>query len=211
MSEFIQLLATDVSRLKSDCSRLKIDIYELIEMNRLLEGMEPGFLGLKEALYLTKGLTLHETREHLHEAARRAASETGSSMPSVEKALQAKLASVEAELAALKPATPQKAADLCKRCVGVGKQPHQCRHKESNCYDLHPEKRPQRTATPATSSLALTSSDAWVATSALAATLLSPPPAEHTGFTIDSGSSNVFTTSSVGIKTRPCHEPIKTR
>ena len=42
MLEFIQLLATNVSRLKSDCSRLKINIYELIEMNRLLEGMEPG-------------------------------------------------------------------------------------------------------------------------------------------------------------------------
>ena len=171
-------------------------------MNRLLEGMEPGFLGLKEALYLTKSLTLRDTREHLMEASRRAASESGSPMPSTTSALQARLASVEAELAAaLRSPPPTKGSDLCPRCVGLGKAPHQCRHKEANCYDLHPEKRPQRGQQNGSSALAsaLPNAEAWVATLALTASGLSSSPVNHTGFTIDSGSSNVFIMSTDGV------------
>jgi hypothetical protein len=71
MLEVVQLLTNDVSRLKGDCERLNIDIFELVEMNRLLEGTEPTFLAAKETLYLTKGLTVSDTRAYLIEASRR--------------------------------------------------------------------------------------------------------------------------------------------
>ena len=126
--EFTTAVANDATRLRKAVKEQKLDIYEVLESSAIINGVDSTFNTTIEALLVSGESTLSKVRSAILERAERLKSETASESNS--SAMSAMTNSKP------KPSKP------CAHCLE--KKHKALYHFQSDCYDLHPEKRPPR-------------------------------------------------------------------
>ena len=131
-NEFTTQVSHDTKRLRVAVTEMKLDIFNVLEATALLNGADAAYSTTVEALLVSDNTSVQQVRKALIERCERIKAEADD-------------ANTATAMVATNKAKPTKPCPNCLKEKGKSFY-----HWSSDCYLLHPEKRPQRTNRQAT-------------------------------------------------------------